>query len=93
MLEMLKRILGRRSDRHASTKEVILYTREGCHLCEDADQLLRKYGLSPKLIDIDEDEHLKQEFDCCIPVVKIDGKIRFRGRVNEVLLKRLISRS
>ena len=60
MLEMLKRILGRRSNRHASAKEVILYTREGCHLCEDADQLLRKYGLSPKLIDIDEDEHLVQ---------------------------------
>ena len=27
----------------------------------------------------------------CVPVVAIDGKIRFRGRVDAVLLRRLIA--
>lgn len=70
---------------------VILYTREGCHLCEDAKALLRACGLAVEEIDIDGDEQLKRQFDTCVPVVEIDGKIRFRGRINEVLLRRLLA--
>jgi glutaredoxin len=71
-------------------REVVLYTRKGCHLCDVAHDLLRKHGLRPKLADIDEDPRLVDEFNECVPVVKIDGKIRFRGIVNEVLLKRVL---
>ena len=70
--------------------EVVLYTREGCHLCEVAQDVLRKHGLRPELKDIDEDPELVKEFGECVPVVKIDGQIRFRGIVNEVLLRRLL---
>ena len=28
---------------------------------------------------------LREQFDTCVPVVEIDGKIRFRGRVNRML--------
>ena len=31
-------------------------------------------------------------YDQCVPVVEIDGQERFRGRVNEVLLRRLLQR-
>ena len=74
------------------TTAVILYTRDGCHLCDDAHDLLRRYGVAPQLVDIDADPQLLERFDCCVPVVEIDGKVRFRGRVNEILLRRLLRR-
>ena len=70
--------------------DVTLYTRDGCHLCDDALALLAKYGVKPTLVDIDRQPELKERFNTCVPVVEIDGKIRFRGRVNEVLLRRLL---
>ena len=69
---------------------VVLYTREGCHLCHDAEQVLMRYGLRPRLVDIDQDRELVARFDTCVPVVEIDGQVRFRGRVDEVLLRRLL---
>jgi glutaredoxin len=75
------------------SQDVIVYTRPGCHLCEEAEALLARYGLRPRLIDIDADPALRERFTNCVPVVMIDGKERFRGRVNEVLLRRLLSSS
>jgi glutaredoxin len=69
-----------------------LYTRDGCHLCDEAHELLVRYGLRPRLIDIDLTPSLREQFHDCVPVVLIDGKIRFRGRINEVLLQRLLAR-
>jgi glutaredoxin len=71
--------------------DIVLYTRAGCHLCDDARDLLRQYGLEPRLIDIDADAALRQRYTTCVPVVAINGKERFRGRVNEVLLRRLLA--
>ena len=68
----------------------LIYTRSGCHLCEEALHLLLRYGLKPELVDIDADPALKERFNVCVPVVFIDGKERFRGRVSEILLKRLL---
>jgi len=72
--------------------EVLLYTRSGCHLCDDAKEVLERHGLAPRLIDIDADPQLQQRYNECVPVVVIDGVERFRGRVNEVLLRRVIRR-
>ena len=94
-------LLGNRADGDApdpgsSTalfKDVVLYTRPGCHLCEDALALLHRYRrfLPPiQLRNIDDDPDLQERFGTCIPVVEIDGRVRFRGRVNEVLLRRMI---
>jgi glutaredoxin len=69
---------------------VILYTRRGCHLCDDAYALLKKYGLDAELIDIDTNAELVRRYNTCVPVVVINGKERFRGRINEVLLRRLL---
>ncbi len=69
---------------------VVIYTRNGCHLCEEAETLLIAQGIAPLLIDVDADEELRERFNECVPVVEIDGKIRFRGRVDPVLLKRLL---
>lgn len=71
-------------------RRVVLYTRAGCHLCDDARDLLVRHGLRPESVDIDADPQLRERYDCCVPVVVIDGVERFRGRVNEVLLLRLL---
>lgn len=70
---------------------IVVYTRDGCHLCDDAIALLRRHGHEPRLIDIDTDPQLHEHYNLCVPVVEIDGKERFRGRINEVLLTRLLS--
>ena len=70
---------------------VKLYTRKSCHLCDAARDMLVEHGVEPQLIDIDENRSLCERFDTCVPVVEIDGKVRFRGRVEPVLLKRLLS--
>jgi glutaredoxin len=76
----------------ASRIDVVIYTRAGCHLCDDAKRLLEKYrqtyGLTVTEIDIDRDATFKAQFDLCVPVVEINGKVRFRGTVNDVLLRR-----
>jgi len=75
---------------NTSMPHVVLYTRSGCHLCDDAQQVLEAHGLVPKCVDVDRDPQLRDQFGCCVPVVEIDGHIRFRGRVDEVLLRRLL---
>lgn len=69
---------------------VILYTRKRCHLCDEAYTLLTKNGLTPRCIDIDANPELREQFNTCVPVVEINGKVRFRGHINEVLLRRIL---
>lgn len=76
--------------------QVTVYTRTNCHLCDDAKQLLETYlEYLPTIeeVDVDADPVLKSKFDTCVPVVEIDSQIRFRGKVDEVLLRRLIEGS
>lgn len=69
---------------------VVLYARDGCHLCEEAQEVLSEFGIAPVLVDIDSDPNLRERFDTCVPVVEIDGQIRFRGRVEPRLLRRIV---
>ena len=69
----------------------VVYTRRDCHLCDEAIALLKRHAIDVTTVDIDEQASLCELYDHCVPVVEIGGKVRFRGRVNEVLLRRLIS--
>ncbi len=74
-------------------RQLTLYTRAHCPLCDEAADVLADYShwLPPPVeVDIDGDSQLVQQFDTCVPVVVCDGKIRFRGRIDETLLRRLI---
>lgn len=71
--------------------QITLYARQGCHLCDEAAQVLARHGLQFDTLDVDADETLRQRYDQCVPVVVIDGKERFRGRVDELLLRRLLA--
>ena len=73
-----------------SPRNAVLYTRKSCQLCDEAKEILEMYGFSIHEIDIDKQPELREKYDTCVPVVEIDGKVRFRGTINEVLLVRLI---
>ena len=74
-------------------RHIVLYTRHGCHLCDDAAALLEparaQHGFTLETVDIDSDPELTVKYGECVPVVIVDGKERFRGRINLVLLRRL----
>jgi len=70
--------------------QATIYTREGCHLCERAHEMLTRFGVEVALVDIDQDDALRAQYNECVPVVWIDGKERFRGNVDERLLRRLL---
>lgn len=74
-------------------RRLVVYSRADCHLCDDAKAVLAAYlEYLPEIevIDIDLDHALKERFDTQIPVVEIDGEMRFHGRVDEILLRRLL---
>jgi glutaredoxin len=74
-------------------QRVVVYSREDCHLCDDAKAILGEYAeFLPRVedVDIDRDPELRERFGTSIPVVECDGKIRFKGQVDELLLRRLI---
>lgn len=74
-------------------RTAVLYSRANCPLCEEAEALLADYArfLPPlTIVDISTDPELTEQHGTSIPVVEFDEQIRFRGRVSEVLLRRLI---
>jgi glutaredoxin len=77
---------------------IVLYTRAGCHLCDEAKDLLRKFSarlrLSMNEVDIDLDAALVERFGDRVPVLEVDGKVRMWGKWNPALLERtLLTRS
>lgn len=58
-------------------KQVVVYTRAGCHLCDEAMAILR--GLRSEVsfelseVDIEQDDVLLKLYPWRIPVVTVDG--------------------
>ena len=52
--------------------------------------MIEGLGLIPQMVDIDQDPELSKRYTDCVPVVEVNGKVRFRGRINKVLLTRLL---
>lgn len=71
-------------------RRAILYTRQGCCLCDRAKATLQAHGLTVEEIDIDGNPALRERYNEWVPVVEIDGRERFRGHVDELLLRRLL---
>ena len=66
---------------------IMLYTRQGCCLCDQAKATLARHGLPVDEVDVDQHPELLAKYNDCVPVVVIDGKVRFRGRIDELLLR------
>ena len=70
-----------------------LLTRRECKLCDEALQILLQFQHAlPTIdvVDIDDDPQLVRQFGESIPVIEIDGRVRFRGRGDWRLLQRMI---
>jgi glutaredoxin len=74
-------------------RRVILYTREGCCLCDDAREVLERVraGHPSAFVlqerDIDDDDALHRAYLERIPVVTIDGDEAFELFVDEAELQ------
>ena len=68
-------------------REVVVYSRKGCHLCEiikeSLSKLERRGGFSWREVDVDSDEALRRQFTDEVPVVFIDGRKAFKYRMDE----------
>jgi len=73
--------------------QAVLYSRQGCHLCHDVLALLKQHALDVHVVDIDQDPALREKYNDCVPVVEIEGRERFRGPLDERLLRRLLAGS
>jgi len=70
--------------------EVVFYTKAGCHLCEDARDLLEEiaeeteYALTE--IDIRSDREVFERYRYRIPVILINGETLLEGRIEALEL-------
>ena len=55
---------------------ITLYTRQGCHLCEQAQAVIAEVAAgraTVEIVDIDTDEALRDRYTVRVPVVAVDG--------------------
>jgi glutaredoxin len=68
-------------------RDVVVYSRKGCHLCEivkeSLSKLERRGGFQWREVDVDTDENLRRRFTDEVPVVFIDGRKAFKYRMDE----------
>jgi glutaredoxin len=73
-------------------REVVLYGRPGCHLCDDARELLQRLRaeLPFALVErnIEQDDALHRAYLERIPVIALDGEELFDFFVDEAELRR-----
>jgi glutaredoxin len=79
-----------------SLREVVVYSRKGCHLCEIVKETItklhRRGGFTWREIDVDSSSDLRRQFSDEVPVVFIDGRKAFKYRMTEQdFLRKLVS--
>ena len=79
-------------------RHVIIYSRPGCHLCDEAKMVIQNSGCNDSFtlqeLNIESDENLLRKYKYDIPVVMIDGVEAFRHRVDaEKFIQRIAADS
>src|SRR5713226_10678319 len=73
-------------------RAITLYTRPGCHLCEDAkaliEPMLGEFGATLREVNIDEDAVLRRRYGTDIPVIFIGSRKAAKHRVDPVKFRR-----
>jgi glutaredoxin len=68
-------------------RQVVVYSRKGCHLCEIVKETLSKLhkrgGFTWQEVDVDSDDSLRRQFSDEVPVVFIDGRKAFKYHMDE----------
>lgn len=77
--------------------EVVVYSREGCHLCDVVKETLARLkdhaDFQWAVIDIDADPQLQQRYNDEVPVVFIDGRKAFKYHLDERQFLRALARA
>jgi len=80
-----------------SKAHVIVYSRPGCHLCDEAKEAIASAGCNDDFvleeINIETSRELLLKYQFDIPVVLINGVEAFRHRVDVEKFKKLIEAS
>ena len=75
---------------------VTIYTRPGCHLCDDAKASMQAAGCGAAYlleeVNIDGDPALHEKYKYDIPVILIDGIKAFKHRVDPMEFRRKLRR-
>lgn len=75
---------------------ITLLTRTGCHLCDDAREVVRRVaaetGAPWEESDVDRDPALRARYGDLVPVVLVDGKERGYWRIDRARLRRALAR-
>ncbi|MBA3327903.1 MAG: glutaredoxin family protein [Solirubrobacterales bacterium] len=71
---------------------LVLFSRPGCHLCDDARVILDRLGEPYEEVDITVDDALHAAYLERIPVVALDGKELFELFVDEPALRGRLDR-
>lgn len=89
-----RRQRAREQNRKRPDLHFILYTRHSCPLCDEALDLLKEHQLRHAFTletrNVDDSPDLQQAYGNWVPVVTINGRLRFRGHINPVLLQRIL---
>jgi glutaredoxin len=76
----------------AGQREVTLYTRPGCHLCDEAKAaiapLLLEFGAALREVNIDDDAALKERYGWDIPVLFVGSRKSAKHRVDVAQFRR-----
>jgi thioredoxin-like negative regulator of GroEL len=76
---------------------LVLYSRPGCHLCDEmkAEIARARLGSSCALaeVDVDSDPVLAGRFGLSIPVLELEGRPLFKGRCTAAELERKVERA
>ena len=71
-----------------------LYSRPGCHLCDDmkvvVHRVARSIAITIEMVDISADPQLEARYGLEIPVLLVDGKKAAKYRVTEEELRRIL---
>lgn len=93
----LSRSLGRDGGSDRAPAPVTLYTRRGCHLCEEMKAEIARAGRADEYalreVDIDTDPALAERFGRSIPVLEIAGRVAFKGRLTAPEFRRKLERA
>ena len=78
-----------------SKVHVIVYSRPGCHLCDEAKVAIKRAGCADAYsldeINIESSPDLLAKYQFDIPVVTINGHEAFRHRVDSTRFRELVT--
>ena len=81
----------------AAPRDVTIYSRPGCHLCEEAKAqivpMLKEFGARLTEINIDEDPELRSRYDYDVPVIFIGARKAAKHRVDAAQFRRQLKKA